>query len=183
MGFSISWIGVEAPHKLDLLSRAGLRETTEVENELFGESLCCADLPTGWAILCANDFDFASAEHMQAIKGAYPVLSFQVHEGIMYAAARCTFSGEEVWSVEHFSQDGLYDLNVAGQAPVQLASIQTAAFEKQRADDAEDHSANPGGLGVDYIIEIPISLAETFTGFRYDTWSRDSPALRKVRRT
>jgi hypothetical protein len=179
MGFRISWLGFPRVPKVQVLALVGLVDTGQPD-QANESSFSCAELPTGWTILWSNDFDFAAPEHVMALREGRGVLSCQIHAGIMYSAARWHRAAREVWEVTHDSSDGLYDLQVIGAAPPQLAAIRDRLTAEQNREDVTP----PTMMKVDHIFDVPVALAEALCGFRHDRTRFDwgQPDFRAARR-
>ena len=173
MGFRISWIGlkdIEAPKALAL---AGLRDTEEVD-EASESFASWTTLPANWVIIFYNDFNYPSDEFLQLLSAGCSVLSAQIHEGIMYSGIRYHDHGEELWSVSHDCENGIYDVDVSGEPPSLLTAIRDRLTAKQR--DAGER------CGVDYVFDVPVELAEAMCGYRHDRWRFEwgKPIFRKA---
>jgi hypothetical protein len=168
MGFKISWYAVQGRTKTAALAIAGLTDTG-VHEEVPEASYSAAEFPRGWVIVWSEDFDFASAEHLALLSVHEVILSCQIHEGIMYSAARLHENGKEIWSVSHSSWEGRDNLEISGTPPTQLAGIRDEQFEKRR----EQESVAASGMSVDYVWNIPVMLAESICGHRHDRWRYD----------
>lgn len=125
-----------------------------------------AELPTGWAILFSNDFNYGSAERLIGLSAGATVLACQAEEHIMFSAAHCCADGREAWSVWHDSARGRYDLSTQGALPAEFEPI------RKRLTAAQDADGGARGL-VDYTFDIPVELAAELTGYRHDRWKFD----------
>ena len=161
MGFSISWLGYYGVCKTDLLALAGLRDT-QIRGFAIGKLFSCAELPTGWSILVADNYDWASPERVDVASANHAVLSCQVAEGSMDCASRMHVRGTRIWSVTHTSDRGRYDLVTFGKLPTELAKLRAEMEGRQQQADVE-------GEPIDYIFEIPIRLAAAICGFKHDS--------------
>jgi hypothetical protein len=178
MGFSISWLAFAELSGSEVLERTGFRDTG-VFDEANESRYSLAELPTGWTILFANDFDYGSAEHLVALSAGATVLSCQVEEHIMFSAAHCCEDARPSWSVWHDSQHGRYNLSTQGAPPPALAPI------KRQMIAAQDRDGGARSI-VDYIFDIPVLLAAELTGYRHDrsefSWgTRHFTALERAR--
>lgn len=72
--------------------------------------------------------------------------------------------GEQVWSVDHFGQEGRWHLGVSGALPDFFDEVQAMRMAQQSAQGAED---------IDDIFEIPLDMAEKCCGFRHDIGTFD----------
>jgi hypothetical protein len=113
MGYRLSWLGCKTPHKSELLAQAGLYATT-LRDDAHGAPFSWTELPTGWCILFSNDFDYASAEHLEAFAQNFEIVSCQVHEGIMYSAAASHLA---------VTSNGRYRIGQIGVASIFLSRV------------------------------------------------------------
>ena len=160
MGFSISWLAFKALSEMEVLKRTGFRDTG-VYDEANESPFSLAELPTGWTILFANDFDYGSAEHLIALSAGAMIVACQAEEHVMFSAAHCCAEGRESWSVWHDCERGRYDLSVRGALPAELEPIRKRLIAKQ--DESGGARSN-----VDYTFDIPVELACELTGYRHD---------------
>ena len=99
MGFHISWIGFNGVRRADVLDVAGLSDTGEAD-EALEEPLSCAELPTGWTILWANDPTYAE-DHIKTLSANHAALSCIIMESAMISIAAFHVRGELLWNVSH----------------------------------------------------------------------------------
>lgn len=165
MGFKISWLAFEALDKATLLDALGFHDTG-VSDEANEAPFSAAQLPNGWSIIWSNDFGWIET---QSVKLPFPTqraIACQLHEGLMFSAARGADDGAEKWSVSHDAQTALHDLTLVGDLPSTLPEIRSRLLREQQEEDR--NSAE-----IDFIFEIPIELAQSITGFRHDLWEID----------
>ena len=81
----------------------------------------------------------------------------------MFSSCHEAREGQILWNVWHDAQKGIYDIHSSGAVPTGFDSIVTTQKGEQDAHGG-DKSA------VDYLIDAPIDLAASFTGWRYDRW-------------
>jgi hypothetical protein len=159
MGFSISWIAFKNICKPEALKRLRFRDTGH-DDPLNQAPFSMADLPSGWALLYVNDFQFGKDEHLVDLSAEGTVVACQVEEHIMFSAAHFYTSGKEVWSVWHDSdQGGRYDVSTRGVAPPQLAAIVECLAALQ------DRNGGKKSM-IDFLFEAPVELAAELTGYR-----------------
>ncbi len=162
MGFSISWIAVSGKPKADILQSLSLADTAEPD-DAHESPVSGAELPGGWYILFLNDMvhPFTAAAHLQRLSAGCKVLSCQVEEHVMASAACMYENGVQAWSVTHASENGAFDLAVEGAAPPSLEAIhaEMKAMQDEEGGDEAD---------VDYIFDVPVSLAAAICGYRHD---------------
>lgn len=164
MGFHISWIGFNGVRKADVLDVAGLYDTGEPD-EAFEEPFCCAELPTGWTILWANDPAYAE-DHIKTLSANHAALSFIVLESAMISQAAFHIRGEQSWRISHDGSLGTPNLTLLGDVPPQTATLHARLFEGHTTRLSEKPR-------VDYIFDVPVEVAEMIAGFRYDRWRYD----------
>jgi hypothetical protein len=165
MGFSISWLAFKGLSKAEVLKRTGFRDSGAYD-EANESPFSLAELPTGWAILFSNDFNYGSAEHLIGLSAAATVLACQAEEHIMFSAAHCCADGRESWTLWRDSARGMYDLSTQGALPAEFEPI------KKRLTSPQDASGGARSR-VDYMFDIPVELAAELTGYRHDRWKFD----------
>jgi hypothetical protein len=157
---SLSWIAIRGPGKDAVLSALGLFEVDPTGRFHGRHEL--AELPFGWIIILAADFNYPSPARMAAVSVGGVALACSIDERVMYSVARLYEDGKAVWSVDHNGGDkGVYHLDVAGDPPPELAAIRTRLTAEQ--DDE-------GGVkaGVDLLFDIPAELSQALCGYRFD---------------
>lgn len=166
MGYKISWFGVENLPAAEVAALFGLHMTGTVD-EANEAPFSIAELPTGWTVLWANDFDFLTVERLQALATDRRMVGVQLHEGVMVSHALCVHAGREVWSLVHDGQEGPRNLDVEGAAlPEAFDAIRARLFAEQDANDAGDKDT-------DYVFDVPLEVAASVVGFRHDLWKYD----------
>ncbi len=85
----------------------------------------------------------------------------QVEEHVMASAAFAYQNGKKVWDVTHESELGKRHLLESGQLPSEYLQVRDTLIKEQDVGDREAH-------GVDYIWDIPVTLAYEVVGFRHD---------------
>lgn len=166
MGLSSSWIGFQNVSKDQLLERLGFAETGE-EGEFneVAKPYAYAELPGGWLILYADDFDWADPERVIELSEHGLVVGCQFNDKSMMASVvTAARNREPSWQVSHrpdIEPHSTYHLDVSGDPPRALAAIRDLHV---RAQDEEEGLTS----SVDFIFEIPVDLAKQVCGFRYD---------------
>lgn len=158
MGFKISWLAFEGMTKPSMLELLDFRDLG-TEDEANEAPFSAAQLASGWSVIWSNDFGWVETQALQWLGAHGRTLTCQVHEGIMFSAVHGTEENVERWSVQHDSERGLRDLQIAGTPPDALDGIKAKLLAEQ--DGSED---------VDYVFDIPVELAFQLTGFRHDLW-------------
>lgn len=163
MGFSISWVAFKGLDKADVLRRTGFVGTGQATDIPDDQApFAYASFPTGWSALFSNDYRFAAPEGLGHLSRGATVLGCQIEEHVMFSAAALFTDGHEVWRVAHESEKGRYDLQTSGTMPQEFEPIRTQFVAQQDKAGA--------GANVDYIWDIPVSLAHALTGYRHDVW-------------
>ena len=166
MGFHISWIGFNGVRKADVLDVAGLYDTGEPD-EALEEPFCCAELPTGWTILWANDPTYAE-DQIKTLSANHAALSCIIMESAMISVAAFHVRGELLWNVSHEGNLSVPTLILTGAVPPQTTTLREEMLAKQKIEDEKLPEHKAGFLGVDYVFEVPVMLAKSICGFRYD---------------
>lgn len=162
MGFRISWIGFQGHSKSEVLKIMGLVDTGVVD-EANESSFCGAEIPGGWYIVFANDFEFVTRKRLQSMSRHGVVIACQVHEGVMVSAAYGYDQGVEQWALLHNSENGIRDLDVSGSPPL--------VFEEVRSRLSRAQEENGGAsAGVDYFFDIPVETVEAICGYTHNRW-------------
>jgi hypothetical protein len=162
MGFAISWLAVSGKEPQHVLKELQLNRTGE--NEEIPESpISAAHLPNNWFLVFINEFDspFVSANSLARLSANCKVVSCQIEEHVMFSSATFYSNGAETWRVAHDAQAGILNLSTSGQLPSEFAGIYTSLKTKQ--EDAGGDEAD-----VDYIHDVPVTLAQVVTSFRHD---------------
>jgi hypothetical protein len=159
MGFKVSWIGFDGIGKTEVLQSAGLQDTGEPD-EATEAPFSGAEIPGGWFILFANDFDFVSRKRLARLSFDCRIVACQVHEGVMVSAAYGYERGNRVWEIAHDGQRGTNDLSVVGSPPPSFESIRRRLTQEQEAEAGD----------VDYIFDIPVEVAAAICNYRHDRW-------------
>ncbi len=159
MGFKICWIGFEKLGAAEVAERAGLALTSTVD-DANEAPFSIAELPSGWTILFVNNVEYAFGDRPEQLSRGGRIVTFQVHEGVMYSRAAEFRDGTCLWTVEHDADSGIRHLETTGSLP--------ADFEVIRADCVKAQDAEGKNPMVDHMIDIPARLAMAPTGYRYD---------------
>jgi hypothetical protein len=162
MGFAISWLAVSGKDPQQVLQELQLHRTGETE-EIPESPVSAALLPTGWFLVFANRFDspLVADGSLQQLSSGCMVISCQVEEHVMFSSATCYANGKSQWHVAHDAQESIYHLSASGDLPPVFNDIYSSL--KQVQDDSGGDKSD-----VDYIHDVPVSLAQTVTSFRHD---------------
>jgi hypothetical protein len=120
-------------------------------------------LPTGWIVVesrMSGDGVVADGGRLERLSRSGPVIGCDGEEHVMYSAASEWREGRETWSVVHSSEEARDHLAVKGTPPDGWTKIRDEFLGMQRGE--------PGG-DVDYVYEIPLTLAERVVGYRSDS--------------
>ena len=162
MGFAISWLAVSGKDPQQVLQELQLHRTGETEE--FPESpVSAAQLPSGWFLVFANRFDspLVADGSLQQLSLGCTVISCLVEEHVMFSSATCYSNGKIKWHVAHDAQESIYHLSANGDLPPEFNDIYVSL--KQEQDDSGGDKSD-----VDYIHDVPVSLAKAVTSFRHD---------------
>jgi hypothetical protein len=162
MGFAVSWIAISGKEPQRVLEELGLLRTGEKEE--FPESeFTCASLPGSWFFVCANEFDspIASEKALSSLSVGCKLVSCQLEEHVMFSSATCYSNGAQTWRIEHDAQQSIYHLSTTGSPPTQLDEAHVML--KQEQDNAGGADAD-----VDYIFDVPVTVAQAITSYRHD---------------
>lgn len=163
MGFSLSWIAVKNSTPEAVCDRLSLRVTGERGNP--DSPLSAASLPGGW-YLVISDHDEQRLTDPKTLAGLSTlgeVVACYVEEHVMISSAELWRDGQRVWTVNHDAQTGMDHLSAEGNLPPQFAEIRASLQAAQKADGGNKSE-------VDHIFEIPVELAFSITGYRYDSF-------------
>jgi hypothetical protein len=159
MSISISWVAVKGVSKDAVLEALGLVDSGDVEDPDDLPECAWTELPGGWQIVAATEFDCAEPEYLAALSAGGLAIGFQISEVVMVSTAYGYEDGREVWSVVHDPDVDVDDIEVTGNPPAQLAGIR-AELKRLKAEDTEG--------GVDYVFDAPAALSAALCGYRPD---------------
>ncbi len=172
MGFSMSWAAVRGGTPQAVHGALALRGTGKRE-EIPESDITGAELPGGWYMVASNRDGLRLTEDaaLGRLSRVGEVVMCFVEEHVMCSFAACWRDGQLIWSVYHDSggRKGIECLEVKGQPPTSFAAIRDRLF-------AEQSAAGGKKAGVDYILDIPVELAHSLTGYRHD---HDIPGMPK----
>ena len=162
MGFSIAWIAVRDKPKAVVHAELGLRETGAQEAE-SDWPIAGVELPGGWYLLFLNDLlhPFTEEAVLSKLSQGCLAVTCQVEEHVMASTAVAYRGGVKQWGVTHESDQGPRHLVERGDLPSHYAGIKKRLLNEQDVGDAEAH-------GVDYVWDMPVTLAHEVVGFRHD---------------
>jgi hypothetical protein len=160
MGFKVSWIAFHGTGRDAALEKLGFRDTGEPD-EANEAPFSGAEIPNGWFVVFANDFDFISPKRLASLSRGCRLIACRVHEGVMFSGAFFYQDGERVSEISHDAQVGVYDLSVLGSPPKEFQSIRDSQMKQQDEEGGDEAE-------VDCIFEIPIETAAAICGYRHD---------------
>lgn len=162
MGFSISWIAVQGKSEPEVLVELGLVDSGEPDTACTAP-IAGALLPDGWYLLYLNDeaHPFTSAAALQKLSRSCRVVATQVEEHVMSSSTSEHVNGRLIWKATHESERGERHLLEEGRLPPQYEHIKAHLLADQDRGDVDDE-------GVDYVWDIPLTLAHDLVGYRHD---------------
>ena len=162
MGFAISWLAISGKDSQQVLDELQLSRSGETE-EIPESPVSAVQLPSGWFLIFANEFgsSLVTDHTLQNLSIGCTVVSCQVEEHVMFSSATCHSNGNSKWHVSHDAQESIYQLSTSGDLPPEFSGIY--ADLKKEQDTAGGDKAD-----VDYIHDVPVSLAKAVTSFRHD---------------
>ena len=178
MGYSQSSLAVRGQSPDSVLQTLGLVRTGNSESSPESPFVA-AILSTGWFLIVANqaEHDIISADILHHVSSSGEAVACSVEEHVMVSEASGWRGGERVWRVTHDAKAGIDHLEVDGQLPAAFAAIRARLTALQQDAGGED-------ADTDYYFDIPVELAMSFTGYRYDGGASDSvPAFEILQST
>ena len=166
LGFTLSWLGVKGKPTEAILAELRLRSTGVSAME--GESpFVGAMSDAGWYIIVADyaEHQLISAAVVERLSTDCDVLTCTVEEHVMISEATGWRNGRRLWSVTHRAEARALDIDAEGELPPEFESIRDDFTGRQEAAGGAD-------ADVDYIGEIPVVLAQRFTGYKHDEISK-----------
>jgi hypothetical protein len=163
MGASLSWLAVRGKTPQTIRAELGLRPAGR--REKHPESpVTGAELPGGWYLLVENHRlknQYVRDSVLEGLSKGCEVITCAVEEHVMCSEAARWGEGVKTWSVIHEAEKGGRDLRTEGEMPPPFALIRDRLISEQ---DGE----------ADYAFDIPVELAESFTGYRHDAAAPES---------
>ncbi|HVY34209.1 MAG TPA: hypothetical protein VG960_07285 [Caulobacteraceae bacterium] len=175
MNFCLSWIAIKGPSKASVLQVLGLTEVA-ADVQPLQSKYEVAELPSGWTVILAADFNYPSPARMAAVSLGGKALACSINERTMYSVARFYEDGKAVWSVDHDGgEKGVYHLDVAGDPPSELTEVRARLTARQDEKGGEDSDT-------DYLIELSGELSQVLCGYHFDPQEAAPPftPLQKV---
>src|SRR4051794_36084858 len=164
MGVSLSFLAVKGQTPEEVQRRLGLSDTGVASgiDDDPRPAVRGAALPNGWYLILFDDIThplMVSRPLTSTLSRGCEVVAGQAEEHDMYSACFGWRDGAIVWSVVHDARKARDHLSVWGAPPARLDEIEA---------QAEAQAAQPDASDVDHIFEIPVELAYSCCGYRYD---------------
>jgi hypothetical protein len=170
MGVSLSWLAVKGKSPEVVHAELELYSTAQ-PGEAAISPFVAATSNAGWHLIVARGCEhrIISPLVIKRLSRRCEVLTCTVEEHVMYSEATGWRDGQCLWSVAHSGEDEDTQKTVSekGALPVEYPAIRERFFREQEAENAAESE-------VDFLFEIPVVLAQTFTGYKYD---ESSPAF------
>ena len=162
MGFSQCYLAIIGLPPAAVLEKLALRPTGE-RQDFADAPLTCVTLPSGWFLINAEGagHEIGSQETLSALSAGGEAIACSVEEHVMESSAQLWRNGRRVWWIGHDANKGIEHLDVQGEAPAVFEGIRADLLGKQR--EARGRRAN-----VDMIFDVPVEVAKSLTGYRYD---------------
>lgn len=169
MGVSLAWVGVRGLEHERVLERLSMT-ATERRAPSYGAEPCGNANANGWSLIAAGrcDHRIVAPKTLAALSVGCEVIACSIEEHVMFASTELWSNGARVWQVEHRGDDSEDHLATEGTLPATFDAIVEATLAEQ---------AEQGDDGTDYYFEIPVLLAKSVTGYRYDEGSEPEPDM------
>lgn len=153
-----SSIVVRGIARVEVLSQLGLSETGAVA--FHGPSyMTSAELPGGWCVVSAEEFDRFEPGVAAALSDTGDVITGKLTDVAMFSEASLYSSGRAMWTVSRDVEKKRRDLLVTGEPPPVLAEIRGRLKAAQAGETDE----------VDHLFDAPMELSAALCGFRPDS--------------
>ncbi|MEL7343357.1 MAG: hypothetical protein AAFN59_00670 [Pseudomonadota bacterium] len=163
MGFRISYICADLP-VLDLVKGMGLVLSGKANEMPSGDDFWAARLKSDTSLLWCEDelYGFDRQRLLLALSMRTRVVNCIINETVMASTAQCFEGGELVWQLHWQGDEELTreQLTIEGTPP--------AILEQILKENAEDQAEFEEEEDFEDCFEVPVTLAERLTGFRYD---------------
>lgn len=156
MGFRLLLIAVTDKEPESVHRDYGVTPTGQYE-EIPESPVTGAMLPSGSYLLYVNDDIVPDNRVLAQLSKGASLIACYANETVMNSLTSSWRDGVEQWSVFHDAQQSIEHLEISGNLPDQLKSIQERLSAEQKK--TED---------VDYIFDIPVELFAALGGIRYD---------------
>jgi hypothetical protein len=155
----------------DVRAVLGLSETGP-SGEFYDFPIAGVTLANGWYLITATRCDHAirSEAILPELSSTASVIACSIEEHVMFMSSALWRRGQEIWSVQHRGGDyGNTDLVIKGLPPDNFEDLRAHCFAAQE-------SARDDSIGVDYVADIPMLLAKSIVGFKYDEINPETEA-------
>lgn len=156
MGYAISWIALRNRSPEQAAKALGLSPTGETEEAAEG-MFAGALLETGWYVVVINEYGHRLVEKARSLSLSGEVIVACIEEHVMASSAEGWKLGLRQWSISHQSDQGINHLEEKGTPPKEYHAIKARLL-----------SAQEGAVGVDYVFDVPLELAEAIVGYKHD---------------
>jgi len=159
VGLSLAWVGVRGLEYERVLQRLTMTPTERAAPFYSGQP-CAKVTANGWSVIAAVPCDhrIIDPKTLAALSVGCEVIACAIEEHVMFSSTELWSNGERVWQVMHQGDESDDHLVTEGTLPATFDAVVEATMAEQKAQLYD---------GVDYF-EVPVDLAKSFTGFRYD---------------
>lgn len=159
MGDSYSWVGFRGKTPEQVRSELGMVEIGRNDRDAHG--VFASTWSTNWFIVFGDTMLLFELDLAELSRGC-EIIALSVQDHAMVSDAIGLSDGHVVWTVSHNAEEAIDDLCVEGTPPVGFESIRSRLVDALAADEDGD---------VDYLMSVPIELAEEITAFSIDNSS------------
>jgi hypothetical protein len=165
MGTSTSWIAIEGSTVEQVAWALRLTPSSDATNDTGDSGYLAAMLPAGWVLVVRrmeSNGVVADRELLKELSSGRRVVGCDEESHVMYSASSEWRDGREVWVVIHSSEDAADHLEMRGDLPSGWAGAKDELIAMQaEAVKAQD--------SVDYVYEVPLSIAKLVVGYRSES--------------
>lgn len=155
----MSWLVCKSDALEEMKSLLGATNLAEGQRPSF----CVTLSPAGRAFIFESkwrNWTFDRDEQRRRLSLGREVYFFMLEEHVMASEAALWRDGQEIWRVQHESEQDIYHLDARGQLPPSFETHKRKRFDEQEREGAD--------CGADYFISIPMDLAAECTGYDGD---------------
>jgi hypothetical protein len=157
VSINIDWMAIEGGEPAVLLEALGLREI-EASPHPTGARYAYTITPKGWLLLVGRSLKLDVPQLAPHLSAETQVLSSEVSDVVMCCRLEAWRAGTRLWSVSHDPEEGVDNLEVAGEPPAALGEI-AARLNANQAAETES---------VDHLFDAPLELGAAICGYRPD---------------
>ena len=153
----MSWLVCESQQTNNLKELLGASERSESDDV----SLCVTSTPDERIFIFearGRDWTFCRDDERRRLSAGRSVYFCMLEEHVMASEIALWRDGSEVWRVEHNSEEGVYHLDARGSLPPSFESVKQKRVDEHDTEGGEE-------CGVDFVISVPMDLAQEFTGY------------------